>query len=351
MPLPSPCRRAAVLIGAGTLTLTTLVVAAPPASAAALNGLAVADTAFSSSGGGGCTVSSSGSTTGVMPFSSGGAPFVANLQQASVATDPGDIGDVTNMTAAVQGTAQATEAGGLLTGFSVEAHLTATVNAAQGTATECNSQATSDLQSQGIFTLTAPAILDLRVSTTGTGVAQSQVLVQRSTAPVGQLIEINVGLQDRSRRLLTLTPGDYVVTVAGAAIAVEPDAPNDPTTTDVHVKIKGTLSGPGLAPAAQKGTGSKYLTLPGGLTCSTHSVVADFTKKAGPKATKDRKSVISKATFFVNDAKVAKVKKPHKKTDVTLGGLPDTDELVVEARLKLRGKGTVTVTRTYLPCT
>jgi hypothetical protein len=351
MPLPSLRRRAAVLVGAGALTLTAFVVTAPPASAAVLNGLASTDIDFGTGGGGGCTVTNAGSGSGVLPWVSGGASFAANAQQTSVATDPGDAGDVTNMSAGLQATAQATEAAGALTGFSVEAHLTAAVNAVQGAATDCSSQASSSLSSQGLFTLTTPAILDLRISTQGTGLAQSQVLLQRMTAPTGQLFDINIGLEDRTRRIVTLPAGDYVFVVTGAAVAVEPDAPTDPTNTDYQVKAKGSFSAPGAAPAAQKGTGSKYLTLPGGLTCSTHSVIADFTKKAGPKATKDRKSVISKATFFVNDAKVAKVKKPHKKTDVTLGGLPDTDELVVEARLRLRGKGTVTVTRTYLPCT
>ena len=42
-------------------------------------------------------------------------------------------------------------------------------------------------------------------------------------------------------------------------------------------------------------------------------------------------------------------KKPNKKTLVTLSGIPD-DLVTVTAKLKLNGKGTVTVERDYLPC-
>ena len=46
------------------------------------------------------------------------------------------------------------------------------------------------------------------------------------------------------------------------------------------------------------------------------------------------------------------VKKPNKNTLVTLTGLPADDTVEVSAQLKLqaKGKGTVTVERTYLPC-
>jgi hypothetical protein len=343
-------RRAAGVVAAVVLAASAVAVTAPPASAAVLNGQAQSGTSFSTSGGGGCTVTDSGDASPVQPFVSGGAPLITNVQTNSVAIDPGDPADVSNMSAGVQATIQATEAGGVLTGFEVDARLTATVNALQGAATDCSSQAQSTLQTQGTFSLPAPAILDLRLSTRGIGLAQTQLIILRTTPPAAQVFDVNLGLQNRSRRLVTLPAGDYTVSTVGVAVAVEPDAPTDPTQADIQFKVKGTLSAPGTAVAARKGTGSKYLTLPDSLSCATHSVVADFTKKAGPKATKTRKSVISQATFYVNDVRVKKVKKPHKKTNVTLSGLPDTDELVVEARLKVRGKGTATVTRTYLPC-
>ena len=61
-------------------------------------------------------------------------------------------------------------------------------------------------------------------------------------------------------------------------------------------------------------------------------MTADFTKKAGKKAKKGQKPVISKATFYVNGAKVKTTKKPNKKTLVTLPGIPD-DLVTVTAKL------------------
>jgi hypothetical protein len=60
--------------------------------------------------------------------------------------------------------------------------------------------------------------------------------------------------------------------------------------------------------------------------------------------------VVKKAVFSVEGARVKTVRKPHKKTRVTLAGLPTNGEVTVTAKLTLRGAGAVTVERTYYPC-
>lgn len=321
------------------------------ASAAVFNGNTAAVTSFSTTGGATCTRTVSGTSSPTLPLLSNGTPATVSTSGTSVATDSGDLTDVTTMSASATATTRATEVAGSLRSFDMTARVTAAVNPAQGVATSCDSSASGQVSAAGTFVIAAPSILDLTVTSRGGRNGNLTFVVSSTTSPLTQVVQIEYGASGKSRRVVALRADTYSITVAPSVTASEPDgAPSDVTSSTVDFAVHGLISGPGKAVAAPKGTGKKYLSLPSGQNCAKHTVAADFTKAAGQKPKKGEQPKISKATFFVDGAKVKSVKKPHKNTVVTLKGLSAFDELEVEALLKVRGKGTVAVTRTYLPC-
>ena len=127
---------------------------------------------------------------------------------------------------------------------------------------------------------------------------------------------------------------------------------SQPSTKTTSVKYHISFDTPGAATTAAEGDGTKYLTLADGRTCATASLTGEWKSKAG----KGKNRKIKKAVFYVNDVKVKTVKKPKKKTTTTLTGLDPDQPADVEVRIKLakkpkKGDRTVTVERSYLPCT
>jgi len=336
------------VIGAGALVVAPLAFGAAPAMAAPFAGQAVKSTTFSASGGG-CAVTSPGSTSPATNFGAG-APVSLTQAQSSAGTGP-TAPDTATLSAAVNGSFVAHEAGGALTDFSGNISGSTSVNRALGSSSACSWSSTAVAQAVGTFTSNG-GLWDINLSLTGTGFGLAEVVLIKSSGLMTQTVAAHVGQSGRTHSLVSLTPGDYTLQVIFEAIASGTNTANQPPpASNVRMKVSGVFRGFGTAEGPETGTGSKYLDLANNLTCASHSVTGDFTNKAGKKAKKGHKPVIQKAEFFVNGAKVKTVKKPNKKTTVTLSGLPDTDMVDVSATLKLgKGKGKVTVERSYFPC-
>ena len=335
-------------VGAGALVLAPLAFGAAPAMAAPFAGQAVKATTFTASGAG-CAVSSPGSTSPVTNFAAG-APVSLTQAQSSAGTGP-TAPDTATLSAAVNGSFVAHESGGALTDFSGNVSASTSVNRALGSSSACTWNSTAVAQTVGTFTSNG-GLWDVNLSLTGTGFGLAEVIIIKSSGLTTQTVVAHVGQAGRTHSLVSLAPGDYTLQVIFEAVSTGSNsATQPPPASNVRMKVSGVFKGFGTAEGPETGTGSKYLKLANNLTCASHSVTADFTNKAGKKAKKGQKPVIEKAEFFVNGAKVKTVKKPNKKTTVTLSGLPDTDTVDVSATLKLgKGKGKATVERSYLPC-
>ena len=344
-------RRAGGLALAGALAAATVTLTATPASAAAYTGQAQASVGFSTSGGGSCSITSGGNGSQAVPLNSPGTISLTQNNSA-VATDSGEPADVTNMSGSVQGTATLTEVAGALKSLDMASTHTTSVQPVQGAATDCESSATASFATVGTINVPTASILDLTVKIRGGSSGEWVLVMQRTTAPAGSTIQVDTNQNGKTRRVLSIPAGTYqLITVASSELN-EPEAAGDPTSDTVRIVAHGEVSAPGSALGVAKGTGTKYLKLPDTLNCAGHSVTADFTKKAGKKATNRNgvKAKIRNAKFFVNGATVASHRKPHKNTNVTLAGLDDTDEVVVEVLLKLQDRSKVEIRRTYLPC-
>jgi hypothetical protein len=349
LPRPRPSTRRLLGLGTATaLALTGLALTAPTASAAPWTGQLGKGTDYGYSGTG-CTPSSTGivATPVAMPAN---VAVPLNVADSATGTGP-SAGDTGAMSASVTGTALIAEGAAGVTSIDVSADLAATASRALGAGSACEAEAASVAELAGTFSTTASGLLDLHISNLGSGFSIHQLTLVRNLGglPAGeQTFSINeIG---RTHRLLSVQPGDYQVQLELQVIAISSNtSPAPPSAAAIRFRLHGDFRPFGVADGAQSGSGSKYVTLAGGVTCASHSVTADFTKKAGKKAKKGTKPVIGKATFYVNGVKVKTAKKPHKKTHVTLAGVPD-DLVTVTAKLKVKGKGTLVVERDYLPC-
>ena len=333
-----------------TMSLAGLAAIAPPASAAPWTGQ-VATTSSFGYGGAGCSPSNTGASPAT-PLPSN-TPLPLNHSGSATGTGP-TAPDTGSMSASVIGSAQVSESAGSLAVFDVTASLKATASRALGGGSACSASSVAAVNLTGSFSTASPGLLDLDFSSLGSGFGQHTLtLVRVAPTPPSGALPIMYNMTGTTHHLLAVQAGDWSFTTTMSATALSNNSVGQPPpSADLRVKLHGEFKPFGLADGAATGAGKKYVALPESQTCASHSVTADFTKKAGKKAKKGKKPVIKKATFFVNGAKVRSVKKPHKNTLVTLTGLPVDENVEVSARLKLqaKGKGTVTVERTYLPC-
>jgi hypothetical protein len=336
------------VVGAGALVLASVALDAAPAMAAPFAGQAQKQTTFSATGAG-CAVTSPGSTSPATNFAAG-APV--SLAQALSTSGTGPTApDTATLSAAVNGSFVAHEAGGVLTDFSADATASTSVNRALGGSSACTWNSTAAGTVVGTFTSNG-GLWDVHLSLFGAGNGVAEIILIKGTGgATTESVVAHVGQNGRSHSLISAAPGDYTLEVVVEAMSSGSNTANSaPPASNAHVIVSGVFRGFGVADGAASGTGTKYLDLAGSLTCASHSVKGDFTNKAGKKVKHGQKPVIKKAVFFVNGAKVKSVNKPNKKTTVTLAGLPDTDTVDVSAQLTLTGGGKVTVERSYLPC-
>ena len=356
MPRSTRSRRFGGLALAGAVAAATVVFTAPAASAVGYDGTAEAEVDFDTSNDGstGNCVFTSGSGTPLtqtLPFTSNGVPVSANISSTATVQDDGEPADTTNLAASVQASASATEVAGGIKTFDMRSTTSATVSPAQGTASNCDSSSTATWTVQGTVIVTSPSIRVLKVDARG-GVVQV-VLVEGTSLGSGfATATANVETTDRERRVVRVEPGTYTLAAISGSQLNSPQAAGDPTTRSAVITAHAEFFAPGTATGKRTGTGKKYMKLPGSLDCVNDRVVADFTNKAGKKATAANglDPVIRSAAFFVNGEKVKTKRKPHKNTKVKLKNLDTTDEVEVEAVLKLWDGHKVTVTRGYLPC-
>lgn len=346
--------RLAVALG---LVTGAVVLSGPtPASGAALSGSFAASTGFTTSGGGGCALSADTSSSSSGTFPSGGPATSYSFDSSAVATDPSDSADVTQLRSRFQASARSVDSGGVLTSLDLRGQASLTVDRAQDAASSCSSSAGAGMSlSTNPLVLTQPSLLDTSMKVRGAdGQSSTQtsfaLVFSRATPGTEVIAESHVNNNETTRRQVLLPPGTYQMALSLSTQLAQPGPLPGPETGAITFSLDLDIVPAGSADSVQRGAATKYVALPAGLSCGNGSVKAHFTNKAGPKPKKGAKPKIKKALFYVNDVKVATVKRPHKNTVKTLTGLPPTDAVTVETRLYLTGKGVAETRRTYRPC-
>jgi hypothetical protein len=348
-----PLSRLIVLSAAAALAAAGLTVAPSPASAAALDGVGIAAVDFEP--GSGCTQAPPDPASQTGPVQSDGLGSDLTLSGSTVATKTGDPTDTTALSATMHGTASATESGGQARTLDVAITGSMTNSAVKGALTACDSTNSVTMVSQGFVTITSATILEVRTSTrSGPGSLISFTL--QSVGGVLPSVSIGTDLDQNgtSTRRIQVKPGSYVVTVQLEVTRRTQDVIATPTLSGFAMSLHAQFYRPGEASTGAKGAGTKYVTLPEGLDCTGHTASVTYTKSAKPakkkKGAKGKKPTLSNATFYVDGNKVKTVKKPDRDTTTLLSGIAAGDPVTIEAVVKVRGKGTVELRRTYVPC-
>jgi hypothetical protein len=339
---------AAVLAGASVPLL------AAPANAAAITGNATGSAQVSLSGAS-CALTGGplATPTPVLSLNSDSAtPFSASAN--ATGTSNTNAADVTHAEATISGTAFSTETGGSATSVGVDGVASVTFDSKFGLASDCSGAATTGLSGSATLTLTAPAMLDLRVRALHGGYVTTVSVFLASASGASQTVAAYSGTN--GRRLALVQPGSYTFNFTLTSLLTGPSPILVPKTRTMPFTFRADFKAPGAAEGASTGTGASYLALPDTLNCSNGTAAADFTAKAGKKVKKPKKGhkkkkpVITKVDFFAGDAKVASVRKPNRDTLTTVTGIDTSGEVTLEAVLSVPKKGTLSVRRTYLPC-
>jgi hypothetical protein len=97
----------------------------------------------------------------------------------------------------------------------------------------------------------------------------------------------------------------------------------------------------GSALTATKGSGKSYVEFPGSVSCGSHKA----TLRWKPSASK-----VAAGAFFVNGSKKASDSSPRGGEKIVLKHLKPKADVKITAKLKLKGGGSATASRAYVPC-
>jgi hypothetical protein len=349
-----PLRRIRIAVLPVLLCCAGMTVLAAPAEAVVISGAGGGSVSVNGSGSD-CLFTSSPSSASTPPLTltdTQSVPFSIAVNGTGASTV--NASDVTSVAASLQGTASGVVAGGSTQSFGVSGVVSLGEDSAFGLASDCSTSASANFSLSSVLTLTAPAMLELRAKVSG--VSPLSTLTATFSTPGGGSVQMANATGSDSRRLVLVPAGVYGVSISLTSALASALPIATPKNLVSHFSLQADFRQPGLAEGSSAGTGAKYLALPDTLNCSNGTATADFTAKAGKKVKKPKKGhkkkkpVITKADFFAGDAKVASVRKPNRDTLTTVTGIDTSGEVTLEAVLTVPKKGTLSVRRTYLPC-
>jgi hypothetical protein len=345
----SSLRRTRIAGAALALAASGLLLAPAPAQAVVITGSTVDANLDFTAFGGPCTESGTGDVAGSTPFNADGVPVERTATSTTTYTRNGDPTDVTTLNSSVTSRVVATQANGALRTVDITQSFAANVSATKGLAQDCDAGVDND-DSGVVFNFDLPTAKYVTISVESVGTVGAFVLGDLATSDPQAVETFIIGAHTTLTQRIYLRPGANMIgAFVGEDFLGAPTVATDPTSRSGQATVNVTFDDPGVATTAPEGDGAKYVDLAAGRTCAAGSVTGTWKSKAG----KGKNRKIKKATFYVNDVKVASVKKPKKQTTTTLTGLVSGKpaDVMVKIKLAKKGAGTVTVERSYLPCT
>jgi hypothetical protein len=345
--------RLAALAAASGTALATLAIA-PAATAAPV--FTDAQTVLDPFAGGYSYVGTGGSgTCGYTP--TGGAepdvPVVENGPAASATTSGSTTftssavpGDTATGSGSASGTGKVTSAGGNLATMDLSVSSNAQLNNALGTSANCVREAYAGIDLDFEFTVTQPGFLTLNTKNTGNVYGEVYVYHYVAGSPDEPYVDnYGNGLKFNATTKVYLPAGTYRGYFEGEAYRYSQSSYAVAGTTTAH----GEFHVAGSQTEAVSGKGKKYVTFAGARSCAAHTLGASVTSK------KHRADQVKQVTFFVNDAKVKKIKTPDKGDTANLVIADDvTADVRAEVKLFPRKKGkpgkVVEVSASYEAC-
>jgi hypothetical protein len=332
------------------VVLSGTFLAVPPPSSAVVIGVSqvVAEVDFDDDPDVGVTCSQAGLDASAIPgpVAADGVPVSRSASSNAVITDNANVSDKTTMSGSITHTATATQANGQLS----KVHLATTASASLTTAianTKCHAYVSVGGGTQFQFDLISPALVTVTAEAHRmVGIVEVGNITGGNPSDIDAVVAYALGKHGTSTGTILLPAGINYMGINELQFGFE--APSTATTLSGSGDLTVDLSFdvPGSASAAQSGKGGKYVSLADGRDCTAGALSMTWSKKAG----KGNHRVVKKAIVRVNGAKVATIKKPTRKTVSTITGLNTEKGADVEVTLKVKGKGSSTVDRSYLRC-
>jgi hypothetical protein len=254
-----------------------------------------------------------------LPVVENGPAVTASAAISGTLTRTSDPTDAVTVTTNLDATASLTSAAGNPRALAI----TATGNVATSTTkpvTACQWRGGSDIEL--VFTFAVSHGGFFSVTTVASPHAIGNGFVTDSTD--GGLLAQVVSQGAKGNGVLTvfLPPGSYSGRFFVSARSSNEVVPSTP----VSVSVRGTFSVAGSQIGATAGKGATYVALPSLRACESHAVIPTITDK------KKRVRQIKRVTFFVNGARVKKVRHPHRGVQIAL---PVADELRADVRVEV----------------
>jgi hypothetical protein len=335
MPSTSRPRRIAAITACGALASALAWLPAGPASALGpTDALQLQGNVNFNSSGPTCTeVGTEPSQT--TPFTNGSASDTATMDTTVTNTDAvtPDPADHTHVTGNISATANLKKHNGSMTSFKLTGTGAVSVNAAEGSASQCNVTAQMTAASTALFSEAKSGWIYVTRSQAKNMVSE-MVIESPSGTPY---IDIFGGPKSTNTERLFVTPGQYLA-VSAFVVSSSPIffLKSTPSAT-----LGGTFLAAGSALGRAKGNGVKYVKFPGSISCSHHTAKLTWTSKAGQ---------VARGSFSVNGKKKASVSNPQAGHHVVLRHLSKTADNKITANLSLKGGGHASASRVYVPC-
>jgi hypothetical protein len=327
-------RRVLALTATGGLVAAVGWLPAAPANAAVQAGLLAVGEAGTS---GSCTLTSGDDNpeTATPVFSHGQKTRSVDLD--ATFTNTGDSSDVVQMSGHYTGTVKVARKGANLGSASLTGSGHVKVSSDLGSSTACDptAEVLSVFQSQ--FTESQKGWLYVE-RTTPAKAGITELITQNTDTGAAVAFEIYQGGQSHALSRGFVTPGNFsgvmvVGLTAGDTGVLLKRAPTSSLSMVFH-KV-------GSAVAGTKGAGKRYVEFPGAVSCSKHTATLGWKASAGQ---------VDSATFLVNGKQKASDGTPRGGDRIVLRHLSSTDDLKITAKLRLKGGGRATATRSYVPC-
>jgi hypothetical protein len=330
--------------------LSVSFLAAPPPSNAVVIGVSMvaAEVNFDDDPDVGVTCNQAGLDASAIPgpVAADGVPVTRSASSNAVITDNANVTDKTTMSGTMTHTVTATQAKGQLS----KVHLASTASASVTTAianTKCHGAVYLSGGTQFQFDLVSPALVTVTAEAHRmVGIVQVGSITGGNPSDIEAVVAYALGKHGTSTGTVLLPAGINYMGVNEVQFGLEASAVATTLSESGDVTVDLSFDVPGSASAAQSGKGGKYVNLADGRDCTAGALSMTWSKKAG----KGNHRVIKKAIVRVNGDKVATIKKPTRKTVATITGLNTEKAADVEVTLKVKGKGSTTVDRSYLRC-
>ncbi|WP_418060458.1 hypothetical protein [Pimelobacter simplex] len=320
-------RSAAGLFVASTALAGLAAVPSPAHAAPNLTGGTGIDLSFTYEGGGGCTTPTAADSPG-LPITDDGRTVTQTWSDAKTSVASGNPADITDLRASGTTTISATPIGPSGATIKGTARVTASVLPRLAT-TVCKGRAEARFQAGGGFTVGQPMWVTVTAQGSGRGMMQVVGVVEGEPAVT---VLANSG-NGSTTALLPAGEANFQIETLTAA-----------QTTGVRSTAYSGSFSIRLAPLGQaspvSGKGRSHVSL-GARSCASNTIAGALTKKA-----KTAKKVVVK----VNGAKAASFQGKKLKKRAFSVRAASSAKAQVTATITLRNGKTVSVSRSYLPC-